>query len=316
MSYFEIIGKTERQSAGSAASGASNVIPPHDSGYSEQTTHSRSDSTANSRKPGHSRISSMGKGSGAMVYGIVQYDFNAERPDELEAKQGEAIIVIAQSNPEWFVAKPIGRLGGPGLIPVSFIEIRDMATGQAVPDAQGAVTRAGVPKVEEWKKMAADYKNSSITLGKFEATNPGSMQKDMQRMSLENGRQPQPYGGPNGSPYVGIRSGFHARQTLITANRTKASTNGNRLTISRTAMTGNHSALCLLQYLPRYPDTSSRMTSTGTSSSAKWKMADTGSSLASTRSFMISKSLSSSSFKKNQSPLPAAKDCYLLCPVL
>ena len=48
-----------------------------------------------------------------MVYGIVQYDFNAERPDELEAKAGEAIIVIAQSNPEWFVAKPIGRLGAP-----------------------------------------------------------------------------------------------------------------------------------------------------------------------------------------------------------
>ena len=66
-------------------------------------------------------MSSVGKGSGAMVYGVVQYDFNAERPDELEAKAGEAIVVIAQSNPEWFVAKPIGRLGGPGLIPVSFI---------------------------------------------------------------------------------------------------------------------------------------------------------------------------------------------------
>ena len=42
------------------------------------------------------------------VYGVVQYDFNAERADELDAKAGEAIIVVAQSNPEWFVAKPIG----------------------------------------------------------------------------------------------------------------------------------------------------------------------------------------------------------------
>lgn len=42
----------------------------------------------------------------------VQYDFTAERNDELEAKKGEPIIVIAQSNHEWFVAKPIGRLGG------------------------------------------------------------------------------------------------------------------------------------------------------------------------------------------------------------
>jgi len=139
-----------------------------------------------------------------MVYGIVMYDFAAERADELEAKAGEAIIVIAQSNPEWFVAKPIGRLGGPGLIPVSFIEIRDMTSGQAVADAQEAVQRAGVPKVEEWKKMAADYKNSSITLGKFEVPNSQqqqSLEQGMDRMSLQqqqNARQSQ----QNGQGYV------------------------------------------------------------------------------------------------------------------
>ena len=76
-----------------------------------------------------------------MVYGVVMYDFKAERPDELEAKEGEAIIVIAQSNPEWFVAKPITRLGGPGLIPVAFIEIRDMTTGKAVTDSQANVQK-------------------------------------------------------------------------------------------------------------------------------------------------------------------------------
>jgi bud emergence protein 1 len=128
----------------------------------------------------------LGKGSGAMVYGIVMYDFKAERPDELEAKEGEAIIVIAQSNPEWFVAKPITRLGGPGLIPVSFIEIRDMTTGQAVPDAQSAVQQAGVPKVEEWKKMAADYKNGSIPLGKLETNSQQTLQQGMERMSLSS----------------------------------------------------------------------------------------------------------------------------------
>jgi len=150
------------------------------------------------KTPAQARMSGMSKG--AMVYGIVQYDFSAERPDELEAKAGEAIIVIAQSNPEWFVAKPIGRLGGPGLIPVSFIEIRDMTTGQAVQDPQKAVQQAGVPKVEEWKKLAADYKNSSITLGKFENSNAGSVQRDMERMSLSNGNQS--YAAGNGQPYV------------------------------------------------------------------------------------------------------------------
>jgi bud emergence protein 1 len=141
-----------------------------------------------------------------MVYGIVMYDFKAERADELEAKAGEAIIVIAQSNPEWFVAKPIGRLGGPGLIPVSFVEIRDMASNTPVPDPQGAVKRAGIPKVEEWKKMAADYKNSSITLGKFEGgaapqSSSQSIEQGMSRMSLQQ-QQGIPQPQANGGNYV------------------------------------------------------------------------------------------------------------------
>jgi bud emergence protein 1 len=135
-----------------------------------------------------------------MVYGVVMYDFKAERPDELEAKEGEAIIVIAQSNPEWFVAKPITRLGGPGLIPVSFVEIRDMTTGTAVPDPQEAVKRAGVPKVEEWKKMAADYKNGSIPLGKLDS-GQNALNAGMARMSL--GQQPQSQYGQNGHAQVG-----------------------------------------------------------------------------------------------------------------
>lgn len=144
-----------------------------------------------------------------MVYGIVMYDFVAERADELEAKAGEAIIVIAQSNPEWFVAKPIGRLGGPGLIPVSFVEIRDMATDTAVGDASGAIKKAGIPKVEEWKKMAADYKNSSITLGKFDngAPQQGSIEQGMERMSLQQGGRTS---SQNGANYVRFSSFYHA----------------------------------------------------------------------------------------------------------
>ena len=255
VTYFEVIGKTEggRQSGGSATSGSSNVIPSHDSGYAEKSTLTRQASATGPRKQGHSRIPSVGRGSGAMVYGIVQYDFSAERPDELEAKAGEAIIVIAQSNPEWFVAKPIGRLGGPGLIPVSFIEIRDMSTGQAVPDAQGAVTRAGVPKVEEWKKMAADYKNSSITLGKFETGSLGP--KDLERMSINN--------ESNGNPYVCIRICSHAQQTLIVTTRVRVIIRDSHPRVIRMATMDDQNAPGLRQYLLRYRDIFSRMTSTG-----------------------------------------------------
>lgn len=187
VAFFQALGKTERDSGQSDASTLSIKQAYHpDSGYSDS-----SGAIEALRSPDpvmqQARKGSVSRGaSGAMVYGIVMYDFAAERPDELEAKAGEAIIVIAQSNPEWFVAKPIGRLGGPGLIPVSFIEIRDMSSGQAVLDAQEAVQRAGVPKVEEWKKMAADYKNSSITLGKFEVPNSQqALEQSMDRMSLQ-----------------------------------------------------------------------------------------------------------------------------------
>jgi bud emergence protein 1 len=188
VSYFEDVAKTARDSSSSAPRSATphqtqhQSQQPHDSGYQERIT---SPSAIQDMMPPSVRLSRGGR-QGAMVYGIVIYDFKAERPDELEAKEGEAIIVIAQSNPEWFVAKPITRLGGPGLIPVSFIEIRDMTTGQAVADTQAAVTAAGVPKVEEWKKMAADYKNGSIPLGKLETNSQQTLQQGVERMSVRS----------------------------------------------------------------------------------------------------------------------------------
>lgn len=127
------------------------------------------------------------------IFAIVMYDFVAQRADELGATKGEQIIIIAQSTAEWFVAKPIARLGGPGLIPVSYVEIRYVKTREVVPDALEAVRNAGVPSVEEWKKMAASYKNSSITLGKFEGgAGPGGQQgieQGMDRLSLQAGHQ-------------------------------------------------------------------------------------------------------------------------------
>ncbi|KAI0898494.1 scd2/ral3 [Annulohypoxylon nitens] len=186
VAFFQALGRTERDSGQSDPGNPGNPLglkkDDHDSGFSETNTNVPP-TPALSQRSSKSAVK-----NGAMVYGIVMYDFQAERADELEAKAGEAIIVIAQSNPEWFVAKPIGRLGGPGLIPVSFVEIRDMSTDTAVANPQDAVRRAGVPRVEEWKKMAADYKNSSITLGKFDSGGPQGLEQGMERMSLQPGQ--------------------------------------------------------------------------------------------------------------------------------
>ncbi|GAA5808724.1 hypothetical protein MFLAVUS_002119 [Mucor flavus] len=113
------------------------------------------------------------------LYGIVLYDFQAERSDELDAKAGEPIIIIAQSNAEWFVAKPIGRLGGPGLIPVSFVDIRDASTGRTVKnDVMHTPSNSVFPNVEDWKKQTQGYEASSISLGNIE--------RQMQQTSIED----------------------------------------------------------------------------------------------------------------------------------
>ena len=181
VNYFTLVDKKVRASDNgslltSQSNGSHSVQAPHDSGQM-QVDNPNGDGA---RKSSGGKVQSM-------VYGIVLYDFKAERPDELDAKAGEAIIVIAQSNPEWFVAKPITRLGGPGLIPVSFIELRDTTTGQAVEDNTEAVRNAGVPTVEEWKRIAAEYKNSSVSLGKLNFVNP----QPMDRLSFTSARRSQ-----------------------------------------------------------------------------------------------------------------------------
>ncbi|KAF8803763.1 hypothetical protein BYT27DRAFT_7214365 [Phlegmacium glaucopus] len=104
-----------------------------------------------------------------VFYAIVLHDFVAERADELDAKRGDLITVVAQSNREWFVAKPIGRIGRPGLIPVSFVEIHDPSTGKAIPDVEGLMDRGELPKVEDWKRAMLNYKQNSIALGVIDA---------------------------------------------------------------------------------------------------------------------------------------------------
>lgn len=101
-------------------------------------------------------------------FAIVLHDFTAERADELDAKSGDCITVVAQSNREWFVAKPIGRLGRPGLIPASFVEVRNPTTNLPVEDINALIDSGDLPGVEEWKKAVFNYKANSISLGVIE----------------------------------------------------------------------------------------------------------------------------------------------------
>ena len=106
-----------------------------------------------------------------VFYAVVLHDFVAERADELDAKAGDPISVVAQSNREWFVAKPIGRLGRPGLIPVTFVEVRDPASNTPISDIEALMDRGDLPRVEDWKRAMFNYKQSSIPLGVLDEPN-------------------------------------------------------------------------------------------------------------------------------------------------
>lgn len=102
------------------------------------------------------------------LYAIVLYDFKAEKSDELSVNVGENLFICAHHNFEWFIAKPIGRLGGPGLVPVGFVSIIDINTGYASGnETMSDINSVDLPTVQEWKNNVAKYKASNITLGQF-----------------------------------------------------------------------------------------------------------------------------------------------------
>ncbi|CAO1630154.1 unnamed protein product [Sympodiomycopsis kandeliae] len=166
---FEILGKTARPGAG----GSPSPLSPGSQIQHQQQQHPQHQPSAPGQQTPAQRAAGAAitaKGGGGL-YAMVKYDFAAERDNELGATAGESIIVMAQSNFEWFVAKPIGRLGGPGLIPVAFVELRDLATNQSISNVEELISSGVIPKVEEWKQMTAEYKKNTIPLGRFDFAN-------------------------------------------------------------------------------------------------------------------------------------------------
>ncbi|ODV59774.1 phosphatidylinositol-3-phosphate-binding protein BEM1, partial [Ascoidea rubescens DSM 1968] len=99
------------------------------------------------------------------LYGTVLYNFKGEKEDELDVEEGEYLVLCAHHEFEWFIAKPIDRLGGPGLVPVSYIKIMNMVPGkESSPDVKQEILVNNLPTVQEWKILNAQYQASSIQL--------------------------------------------------------------------------------------------------------------------------------------------------------
>ncbi|ODV81727.1 uncharacterized protein CANTADRAFT_44830 [Suhomyces tanzawaensis NRRL Y-17324] len=114
------------------------------------------------------------RNSNQTLYAVTLFEFRAEREDELDISPGENLIICAHHDYEWFIAKPINRLGGPGLVPVSYVKIVDLlnpGSSQNLnnPHTQDEIVRAinnfKIPTVEQWKDQTAKYQASTIPLG-------------------------------------------------------------------------------------------------------------------------------------------------------
>lgn len=135
-----------------------------------------------------SRHSSHDRSTMSTLYAIVLYDFQAEKADELTAYAGENLFICAHHNYEWFIAKPIGRLGGPGLVPVGFVSIVDIASGYATGnEVQDDINSVNLPTVQEWKGNIAKYKASNISLGSVEHQPTGTSSVHHSSTIFENG---------------------------------------------------------------------------------------------------------------------------------
>ncbi|KAF8001338.1 hypothetical protein HF325_003839 [Metschnikowia pulcherrima] len=100
------------------------------------------------------------------LYALTLFDFKAEREDELDISAGENLVICAHHDYEWFIAKPITRLGGPGLVPVSYVKIIDMmGSADHGEDALAIINHYKIPTVEQWKDQTARYEALTIPLG-------------------------------------------------------------------------------------------------------------------------------------------------------
>ncbi|EGV66089.1 hypothetical protein CANTEDRAFT_102067 [Yamadazyma tenuis ATCC 10573] len=124
-----------------------------------------------------SKAPSSQRNSNQTLYAIVLFGFKAEREDELDIIPGENLIICAHHNYEWFIAKPINRLGGPGLVPVSYVKIVDLVNPNNVnanDDLPKVIDSFKIPSVEQWKDQTAKYQASTIPLGSISNQTPPS----------------------------------------------------------------------------------------------------------------------------------------------
>ncbi|CCH57862.1 hypothetical protein TBLA_0A00610 [Henningerozyma blattae CBS 6284] len=99
------------------------------------------------------------------LYALCLYDFEAAKEDELTVYAGETLFIYAHYEEEWFIGRPLGRIGGPGLVPISFVNIIDISTGYISENPVAKdIQDANLLTIEDWRKSIYEYEREDMIL--------------------------------------------------------------------------------------------------------------------------------------------------------
>ncbi|KAF5350229.1 hypothetical protein D9758_007769 [Tetrapyrgos nigripes] len=89
-------------------------------------------------------------------HGTVMHDYDSKNPNELDARRGDIISVVAHRNWEWYAARVFGQMSWPRFIPIPYVNLRDIVTGELITDVDVLMDNGELPKFEDWQKLMTD----------------------------------------------------------------------------------------------------------------------------------------------------------------
>lgn len=158
INFFDVLERSVPRSAFSL--NVRNELNPHGSPLTPSLSRSsRSDSTSSTR-------------TSSSTLATFKYNFQAELPHELSGKEGDSVLIVAKSNNEWLVAKHVGQISSPGLVPVTFMAFRNQFTGQPLEEESYESILAQIPSVAEWEEQNKHLADQAIPLGTIDHYGP------------------------------------------------------------------------------------------------------------------------------------------------
>ncbi|KAJ2742264.1 cytoskeletal protein binding protein, partial [Coemansia sp. BCRC 34301] len=91
-------------------------LPPKDSQYSPQLTATSVPTVIMPALPPHTTTS--------QEHAVILYEFSSDDPEELTVSEGDRVLVLDKSDPEWWQVQLSPPHGRAGLVPASYIEVQ------------------------------------------------------------------------------------------------------------------------------------------------------------------------------------------------